>query len=329
MFRSALLKLTVGYVAIVMLLSLTLSVVLYHFATVELKEGLNRQYTVLIGSDHDTDNILGLSEEVFSGRASQLYFDLVYFNVVVLVFAGIGSYGLARRTLKPIEAAHRAQVRFTAHASHELRTPLAAIKADTESVLMLKNPGVKLLEKTLKANLRDVEHIETLANRLLEVSRLKSANTLPKSRIRLENLIQSCIKRIKRTPAGKLAKIEADLSDLTVKGDPVSLELVVTTILDNAIKYSPRESLVTITLSQEGHDAIVAVHDAGPGIAPEDIDHVFEPFYRSKSLNNTKAKGFGLGLSLAKEIVDAHGGTIRIESVDAQGTRVLVRLPIA
>ncbi len=329
MFRSALLKLTLGYVAIIMLLSLVFSVVLYHFGTVELKEGLNRQYSVLIGSDHDTDNILGLSEEVFSGRAGQLYVDLVYFNLVILVLAGFGSYGLAKRTLKPIEAAHGAQVRFTAHASHELRTPLAAIKADTESVLMLKDPGVKLLKKTLRANLEDVEHIESLANRLLEVSRIRSTSNLPKSQVKLGELIKSCIRTTKRTPNAKKFKFDVSIIDLITKGDPESLEVVITTVLDNAIKYSPSGSTIQISLKREGHDAVFVVKDEGPGISPQDIAHVFEPFYRAKATRGVKAKGYGLGLSLAKEIVEAHSGTIKIETIEAHGTSVIIRLPLA
>ncbi len=329
MFRSALLKLTIGYVVIVVVLSLVFSVVIYHFATVELREGLNRQYKVLIDSNHDSDNILGLSEEVFSGRANQLYVDLVYFNVVVLVLASIGSYALARRTLRPIEAAHRAQVRFTAHASHELRTPLAAIKADTESVLMLKDPGSKLLTKTLKSNLEDLGRIENLANRLLEVSRIRSSTSTISHPIELAGLSKGCVRQAKRTPAGKTAKFVTDLTNLRIKGDPVSLDVVITTLLDNAIKYSPSGSLIRIEVAQAGRQALITIQDEGVGIPPEDIKHLFEPFYRSKTVSQDNIKGFGLGLSLAKEIIEAHGGTINIESVVKQGTRVILKLPLA
>ena len=109
----------------------------------------------------------------------------------------------------------------------------------------------------------------------------------------------------------------------------MSLDVVITTLLDNAIKYSPSGSLIRIEVAQAGRQALITIQDEGVGIPPEDIKHLFEPFYRSKTVSQDNIKGFGLGLSLAKEIIEAHGGTINIESVVKQGTRVILKLPLA
>src|ERR1035438_8663009 len=130
MFKSATLKLTLWYVLIVMVLSLLFSGVLYHFTTHELSEGLDDQYHQIISNDHDGDNYRYISTSELDTRSKHLILEMVYFNIVVLLGASISSYALARRTLRPIEEAHQAQIRFTAEASHELRTPLTAMKAD-------------------------------------------------------------------------------------------------------------------------------------------------------------------------------------------------------
>jgi signal transduction histidine kinase len=150
MFRSAIVKLTLAYVVLATVLSLLFSGVLYHFSTDTISDALNNQHKYLVSNDHDFDNSFPVSEEL-NRQSEHLFGQLVYFNIIVITGSTIVSYALARRTLRPIERAHQAQIRFTAEASHELRTPLAAMRADTEVALMEKGINSKV-RRTLQGN---------------------------------------------------------------------------------------------------------------------------------------------------------------------------------
>lgn len=334
MFRSALIKLTLYYVGLAMLLSLLFSVVMYHFATYELREGLNRQYSELVikQKDNETNGIYNAGE--YNKRANQLLVDFVYFNLVVLGLSAGASYALARRTLKPIRIAHQAQSRFASLASHELRSPLAAMRADTESILMINpQPSPPELVKTLKSNLADIKRIERLANQLLQLARLQSAQTVNFQDFDLIRLIRSNITQARR--AGQRFNIKISMHSpppqLVISADKFGLDLLISALLDNAVKYNNRGGKVDVTVKLLGSaQAMLEISDNGQGIDNKDRPYVFEPFYRSSAKSRTGgsgANGYGLGLSLVKEIVDAHHGTIKLDSQPGKGTTVSVYLP--
>ena len=326
MFKSALIKLTLWYASIAILLSLLFSVVLYHFAAVELREGLHSQYITMTANDHDADNSTGISSQDFRERAGMLYLHLVYFNAIVLVLSSTGSYFLARRTLRPIKEAHEAQIRFTAHASHELRTPLSAIRADTESVLLTKTDDVDLYKKTLRANLRDVNRMEELASHLLNAARFRYEKP-SKEPVDLLQLLHSAIKDIKRSNPTKKVNMKLTGDHVRIVADPIAIKQLILSLLDNAIKYGDGKT-VDIAVIKTGKFAVITVLDFGPGIKQSDLKHIFEPFYRSDHKKHQKS-GFGLGLALAREIAVATGGSITADNQAGGGAIFTVRLPLA
>ncbi len=326
MFKSAVFKLTIYYVGVALALSLIFSVVLFHFASVELREGLNNQYNAIAENDHDIDFLI--TDSQFNERSSQLFLELLYFNLAVLVISGGVSYFLAKRTLRPIEIAHQAQIRFSGHASHELRTPLAAIRADTESVLMLKDPDSALLIKTLKNNLNDTKRIEELANHLLDVARFRSRDTLAKHSFDLKTVADEAARQAKRTKLGKKAIFKLNTTSVQINGDSIAVGLIMSALIDNSLKYSPNKPKIEITVKKQAHEAVIQVKDNGAGIDQEQMLHIFEPFYRAQS-GSTRIQGYGLGLSLAKEIVDSHRGKIDVNSQPGRGTTVIVKLPLS
>ena len=242
MFKSALVKLTLWYVAFAIALSLLFSVVIYHFAAIELREGLNSQYREL--RLNDTDASVNISHYEYVERTNDLFSILVYFNLLVLVLSFIASYLLARRTLKPIEEAHKSQTKFIAQASHELRTPIAAMMADTESILGLKEKDPKVLTKTLKANMADLKRLNDLANHLLEVASIRSARQSTPIQFKLDDSIRKVIKEAKRTMPADVS-IKSNLIPTEVNGDRISIELAISTVLDNAVKYGGGSSKYT------------------------------------------------------------------------------------
>ncbi len=329
MFKSATLKLTLWYVLLAMCLSFLFSGVLYHFSTDELTEALRNQYQVL--NDNDKDDQSYFSTYELNARSHHLLDNLVYFNGLVLVGSSLASYILARRTLRPIEAVHQAQIRFTADASHELRTPLTAMKADTEATLMRNSNDAALLRRTLKANLGDIEKLDKLTNHLVEISRYDSKVATAKETVELEDMIREIAQQFGRQTKDTKLTIKVDTEPAQVQGDPHGINQLITIVLDNAIKYSKPKGRIYVTLLKKNKDTVIAIKDNGIGIPTEDLPHVFERFYRSRNVNTNKTKtsGYGLGLPLAKDIVEQHGGSISVQSNEHEGTTVCITIPLA
>lgn len=325
MFRSATVKLTLWYVLLAAALCLAYSVVVYQISTDELDEALNRQYHSYIDNDSSHDDVPPPYEEI-QDRGQSLFVKLAWFNVIVIGGSSVIGYFLARRTLKPIETAHKAQTRFTAEASHELRTPLAAMHADTEVALMEKGLTGQA-RRTLQGNLRDIERLERLTAHLLDIARHQGGATKQQALLDFDELVRHAVRQLGRTASQKHVRIEQAIKPAQVMGDQRTLEQLITTVLDNAIKYSHEGGVITLSLAVKARTMTLTITDKGVGIPVDDLSHIFEYFYRS---HNARSKsGYGLGLPLAQAIVKAHGGTIDIQSREHDGTNVRITLPTA
>lgn len=328
MFKSAIVKLTFWYVLLAVVLSLAFSVVVYHLSTEELDEALNQQYRSLVTTDdHDGDNI-PLPSITIQRHSKHLLGELVWFNVIVISGSCFIGYFLARRTLKPIEQAHKAQVRFTAEASHELRTPLAAMRADTEVALMEKGLTSKT-KHTLQGNLKDIGRLEQLTTNLLDISQYQNGSVPKFVVLDLDDLTHQAMKQLIHKAEQKRITFQSVIQPVQVMGEQRTLEQLIIIILDNAVKYSHENGIVSVSLKTNSTSAILTIKDKGVGVPANDLPHIFEHFYRSQ--NTTKANhasGYGLGLPLAQEIIKAHGGRIEIKSRENRGTTVIISLPV-
>jgi two-component system, OmpR family, sensor histidine kinase CiaH len=312
-----------------MALSLTFSGVLYHFAAHELSEGLHHQYEVLQEADHDADDTDNTSASELRVREENIIKDFTYLNGAVLITSVLAGYFLARRTIRPIEAAHRSQIRFTAEASHELKTPLTAMKADTESVLMQPKSDKRELRNTLERNLEDIGRLETLTKHLLDMGRYRSGVSLQTSDVELKQLIKSVVRQLDLKYGNKHLSIVQDVPSITLHADPTAIEQLLVIILDNAYKYSNDKGAVQIAAREERGTITITISDSGIGIPEADLPHIFEYFYRSShAISSQKASGYGLGLPLARDIVRACRGNIEISSSENKGTSVVVTLPL-
>ncbi len=329
MFKSATVKLTLWYVLLAATLCLAYSVVVYHLSTEELDEALNRQYSSLISTDdHDNDNVPP-PHAAIQEHSKHLLGELVWFNITVIAGSSVFGYFLARRTLRPIEQAHTAQIRFTAEASHELRTPLAAIRADTEVALMEKGLTAKA-RRTLEGNLQDIGRLEQLTTNLLDIARYHNGSAPKLGVLDFDELTRQAIKQLTHKADEKHITLKSTIKPVQVMGDQRTLEQLVIIFIDNAIKYSHENTTVTVSLKADMAHAVLTIKDKGVGIPADDLPHIFEYFYRSQNTSKTKhASGYGLGLPLAQEIIRAHRGQAKIESQENHGTTVTVTLPIA
>jgi signal transduction histidine kinase len=329
MFRSATFRLTAWYVLLAACLSLFFSAVVYQLSTDELGEALNRQYNSFIRDDRDGDNVLPPHTAIERHR-QHLFSELIWFNTAVIVGSSLVGYFLARRTLKPIEHAHQAQIRFTAEASHELRTPLAAMRADTEVALMERGLPAKT-QRTLQGNLRDIERLESLTSHLLDIARYQNKATIETTLLDLDETVKDVITQLNHAAEEKHIHLKQNIRPAQIIGEPHGVRQLVTIALDNAIKYSRAQGGVTVSLRRSKTLAILTVKDNGIGIPPEDLPHIFERFYRSSNARSDKktVRGYGLGLPLAQEIASAHHGAIRVTSRENKSTTVRITLPLA
>lgn len=335
MFRSATFKLTAAYLTIIAIISLGFSAGLYNVAMHDVESGLQRQtqritndFPVFMGSPYLRSNTTDLREsrEHLLGR-------LVLLNLLVLVAAGFASYALARRTLGPIEAAHERQKRFTADVSHELRTPLTALKMESEVALLDPKASRPELRDVIASNIEEAEKLNILVANLLRLSQLDDGDkSAVFSTVSLNDTIRAAIDQLTTVAAVRNITFEAKLGKaLSVYGDQPTLTQLFVILLDNAVKYSPDKSTVSIALTTEQQLAKVTITDQGIGIAKNDLENVFERFYRADQARTSgnETSGFGLGLSIAKLIADSHNGTVSLTSRPGKGTTATVLLPLA
>ena len=327
MFKNATFKLTASYLLVVMIISLVFSAVVYRVGSDNLLYGLTRETTelssafpIFSGTKFAAPNPADLN-----AAKRHLIDELILTNLFVLVGAGFISYILARETLKPIEDAHEQQKRFTADVSHELRTPLTALKMESEVALMDESLNPKELKKVITSNIEEASKLDNLINSLLRLTRLE-AGELQKQFvvIKLNDLVNEAIAHINQQAEAKKILIKYTKSSLIIKGDKDSLVQMLVIFLDNAIKYSPKSSIITIKAAKENNQVILNIKDNGSGIDAKDLSHVFERFYRADSARKGSS-GFGLGLSIAKLIADVHDADITIHSQLNRGTNVEVR----
>lgn len=332
MFHSAAVRLTTWYLLIIMALSLGTSFALYHVSSNDLEQNARRQvgfFRGLIGSENASD-FADLRQHQLSEDLRHLKANLIFFNVLVLIGGGAAAYGLARRTLRPIEDALEAQTRFTADASHELRTPLTAIQ--TENEVALRSPNLTKAQALglLKSNLEEVGMLKALADGLLSLAHTGPATEL-ESHINIKSVVEAAQERVAKAARQKKIQVIASRvdKDLAIKGHQQNLVDLLVILLDNAIKYSPNGNDVKISAAKQGRNAIIHISDKGIGIKRSELPYIFERFYRSdSSRNKSKASGYGLGLAIAKRIVERHEGMIEVHSAPNKGSIFSVKLPL-
>ena len=203
------------------------------------------------------------------------------------------------------------------------------MKADTESLLMQPSASRAELRATLTRNLDDIERLERLTKRLLDMGRYRSDAKFASQDIEFVELIENVTRQLQMKYSDKYIKDKHDISVQQVIGDPIVLEQLLVILMDNAYKYSSNREFVHIDVHREGRDVVITISDIGVGIAEQDLPHIFEHFYRSTANNTAKtASGYGLGLPLAKDIVERYHGSIDVSSKSGKGTIVQVRLPL-
>lgn len=248
---------------------------------------------------------------------------LVALNAAVLIGGAALCYYLARRTLRPIEIAMEAQSRFASDASHELRTPLTIMQAEIEYVLHTMTLP-KRARAAFQSNLEEIIQLEELSDGLLRLAR--NTEEISAGPVWIDEVAAKA-----RTSVTKLARAKAITIDCTVSharaiADMQTLVQILVILLDNAIKYSPKNSTVSIDAHNDGKRLYISVRDQGPGIDDAELKHIFDRFYRSIQARKQHPAGHGLGLSIAQKLIAQQHGRLTVESELGKGSTFTIQL---
>ncbi|MEC0089556.1 sensor histidine kinase [Paenibacillus macquariensis] len=219
--------------------------------------------------------------------------------------------------------------RFIADASHELRTPLTSIHGFLEVLLRGAAANPEQLTSALKSMYGESKRVNKLVEDLLLLAKMDRSPQLQLTEVNLGELIREMRPQLVILAGERTINLDLNYA---IKGtyDPDKMKQVILNLFQNAVQHTdPKDGVITITLHTTGNRAELAIRDNGVGIHEEHLLHVFERFYRSDSSRTRKYGGAGLGLSITKSIVEAHGGSIHIESQHGTGTVFIVEIPIS
>ena len=245
------------------------------------------------------------------------------FFVISLMLSGLA--------LKPAEEAWEQQRRFVADASHERKTPLTVILTNTGILLAHSGDTIAQQQKWVEYIRDEAQRMRALVEDLLflaksDAGKETSPVTAP---VDVSELTWSALLPFEPVAFEQGVEMESEIADqLTVQGNADQLRRLVAILLDNAVKYAGNGGRVKLVLSRPERGGVcLTVHNTGPAIPPEHLPHLFERFYRADDSRARTSGGYGLGLAIAKRIVDGHGGSITVSSREDAGTDFTVRLP--
>lgn len=250
--------------------------------------------------------------------------------VILMLLAGLGSFRLAGNMIRPIGEAYEKQKQFTADASHEMRTPIAVMKLAVQGIKTDEDSRLSSFSVKTAAMLeQEIDRLGHLTETLMTMARGDS-EALEQSfdRVAFSELCQEVVEQFQLIARRKNIGIVSSIAPgIVMEGDRYSLHRLVVIILDNAVKYSPAGTEIRVTLTADKNLINLQIADQGIGISSEEKKKIFERFYRVDKTRSRSMGGLGLGLSLAKSIVDHHQGKILVENNSPQGSLFTVRLP--
>lgn len=262
--------------------------------------------------------------------------DMMINLLLTLLLVGLGglaaffliSLFLSAWALRPVEKAWEQQRQFVADASHELKTPLTVILTNSGILLSHRQDTIEQQVKWVEYTQAEANRMKKLVDDLLFLAKSDDAHTpLLQTRLNFSDLVWSCVLSFEPVAYEQGIVINSEIApDISLFGDEGQLKQLVVILLDNACKYAGKNGTVTLTLERLKEQVCLSVNNTGEPIPAEDLDHIFERFYRADSSRSREQGGYGLGLSIAKTIVENHRGKISVESNAEAGTTFMIGL---
>lgn len=254
-----------------------------------------------------------------------IYFILIIIGAAIVFF--VFSYFFTKLLLKPVKQAHQQQAHFIAAASHEIRNPVNTIMSALDAMETSEGDQQQYLSKIAR---KEGKRLALLTEDLLTLARSDNGSfTAQTAPTELDTLVLDCYEAFLSPAKEKTIDLSVKLPDDNIPKamiDAERINQVISILLNNAVSYTPENGKIEIAYSVDNSQHIVRVSDSGCGISEEDRQHIFERFYRADR-SRTDRSHFGLGLSIAKEIIDLHNGTISVEDSPLGGTSFTISLP--
>lgn len=346
-FKSARVKLTAYYIAILTVVLLMFSGLIYRVGIDEIERsyamGFVRNRAVeIIENPSERPKRFNLEDFKLTQAEKREYLEdvalakkfllhnILFANASIIFVSAVLSYFLAGKTLRPIEKMVEKQCTFISDASHELRTPITAMQTALEVALRDKKMKKADAVEVLAENLNDIKDLKKLSEQLLTLASYEEVGQkVNKTEIELTDLAKEIIGDFKLRAKEKKIKLEQEVDEGKVKLDQEKIKQLASILIDNALKYSPEKTKIKLSMLLNKNELLIRVKDQGMGIAEEDIDHIFDRFYKSdKARQKDTTRSFGLGLAIAKQIADAHKAQISVDSKLKKGTTFIIKLSV-
>jgi heavy metal sensor kinase len=232
--------------------------------------------------------------------------------------------------LDRIEQQVRRLQQFTADAAHELRSPLAALRGSAEVALM-RNRSAEELAQVVAESIEHYDRLARIADDLLLLARADAGDPIVrKERLRLDQAVEDVVDLYAPVAAERQLELAyTERAEIWLEADGTRVRQLVGNLIDNAIKFAEPRGRITVSVGQNGSEARITVTDTGIGIPPEQLDRIFDRFYRvDRARSPGGQRGAGLGLAICRSIAEAHGGGITLASLPGRGTTATVILPL-
>ncbi len=256
---------------------------------------------------------------------------LLVAGVAGVILSVGGGYLLAARALQPIRRTMDAQRQFLSDASHELRTPVAVVRANNELLQLHPDQRIGDNLEQVDAIAAEAEHMSRLVDDLMLLARADEGRlTVNEGLVDLGELSGYIVRDLTALAEKRRVQLEMSIEPVLVEGDEGRLRQLGMILVDNAIKYTPAGGRVVVSCHNKSGRAELVVRDNGPGIAADDLPHLFDRFWRTDAARTRgDASGTGLGLAIAQQIALAHGGKLTVESKQGQGSAFILRMKTA
>jgi two-component system, OmpR family, sensor histidine kinase CiaH len=327
MIRRARIKLTILYSAIFLLLFWSLSFGIYFWMN-QFYGDRSRLHEILPLQNETVPSPENRQEDIGDIMMDDLRNVLINIDLILLITIPAITWLLTGNTLEPVQKAYLREQQFLSDASHELRTPLSILRAEMEVALNRKR-SVTEYQQVIKSNKEEVDDLSALVENLLFISRENTKYSSPiNDDIDLTDLIAERVAYFQpKTKQKKLTlTLHSSKAPSVIKGNQHLIKRLFTNLLDNAIKFTEKGS-ITIAIKQTKNAVTVAVTDTGRGISKEHQEKIFDRFYRTDE--SRSEQGYGLGLSIAKQIMGVHHGSIIVKSELKKGTTMTLTFPLS
>ena len=313
-FRRATIRLTVAYTLIQLAIFAVFAIGVYTFVTGTFD---------FDAAESDGAGALNAAEQGFAALRTAL----IIFYACLLIVIPLSSWLMARSALKPIRASFERQQQFVDGASHEMRTPLSVIQGELELALTRSRTATEY-QAAITAALNATAGLIRLTDDLLKLSRTtKDELSTTFTVVDVNEIVRDLATTIDHT--ARDADIHLTLhtgAPLRVRGSVELLSRAVGNVFDNALKFSRPGGTITISTTTEGGTVLIRIADDGIGMTPAELSQAFDRFWRADMSRTTP--GHGLGLALTQQIMNAHDGTVTLESRQGQGSTVTLKLPL-